>query len=129
MERMGDILARTTRATRGRLDGSRTSAARRGAARPVSAPPTRPLSKPPVAPTQPDATLESAPLDALDGDRVLELPALAPRAFGAAAAPQPAQAGFAAARPLAADLSAGLSAAGLSAAGLSAAGPSAAGLS
>ncbi len=64
MERMGEILARTARAraSRGRLDGSRTSApGRRVTPRP--APVTRPLA--------PDAI-------PLDSERILELPARGP---------------------------------------------------
>lgn len=65
MERMGDILARTARAraSRGRLEGSRTSApVRRATPRPASM--TRPLA--------PDAI-------PLDSERILELPAREPR--------------------------------------------------
>lgn len=65
MERMGDILARTARAraSRGRLEGSRTSSpARRVTPRPASV--TRPLA--------PDT---AGPLDLeLDSERILELP-------------------------------------------------------
>ena len=63
MERMGDILARTARAraSRGRLDGSRTSAPARRLA-PRLGPVTRPLA--------PDA--------ALDSERILELPPRGP---------------------------------------------------
>ncbi len=68
MERMGDILARTARAraSRGRLEGSRTSTpARRITPRPT------PTSRPPA----PDA---ASPLD-LDSERILELPPRGPQ--------------------------------------------------